>query len=111
MSLQQLEDAARVLERRIAEHEAVCAALIVPRGLVVCACGLVETREETVVEAVAIGHDERRVGVELDIVVVEEVLAQDFVDPPPPGWRCRSPAGSACDDRPRPTFGCSADRP
>ena len=58
-------------------------ALVVPRGRVVGPLRLVVAREQPVVELVALGHDERGVGVQLDVVLVVQLVLEDVVDEPP----------------------------
>ena len=82
VALHQLEDAARVLERHVPAHKAVRAQLILPGRPVVGALGLVESSEEPVLESEALFHDERGIGVQPDVLLVEEPFVEDLVNHP-----------------------------
>ncbi len=82
VALHQLEDAAGVLERHVPAHEPVGTTLVLPSRPVVSALSLVESREKTVLESETFFNDERGIGVEADVFLVEEPFVEDLVNHP-----------------------------
>ena len=80
MLLQQVPDAARMLQRSIAFGEAVFVQLIVPAGFVVLAFFCVIAAEQPVVEAVVLTHDQAGVGVGFGVFAVEFFVIQQIQD-------------------------------
>ena len=73
--LHQVEDAARMRERRIRPHESVLAELVVPARLVVAALLRVVAGVHAVRERELLLHDEGRVGVVRDVLALDLVVA------------------------------------
>ena len=82
MLLHELVDAARVLQRLIRKGESIGTDLVVPARLVVVPLLGVIAGEQAVLEAELILHQERRVGVVEDVLVLNLVVRKQIVDHP-----------------------------
>ena len=78
--LEQVVDATRVLQRRVAAHEAIVTVGVVPAGAVVAALLFVVARIQAVLEGELVLHQERHVGVVQHVLVLDAVLGQQVVD-------------------------------
>ena len=77
--LQQVEHTARVPQRVVTQGVAVGAQFIGPGGAIVAALVGVVAAEQPVLEVVVLAHDQRRVGVGGDVLVLNLVVAQQIV--------------------------------
>ena len=82
VALHDLEDAVGAIEGLIDLGEAFLILQVLPGGFVVLALGGVITREEPILKAEVLIDEEAGIGVGLDVIVMDLVVAQQVVDDP-----------------------------